>query len=57
MFGRKAALKNERDTAMHAQPLPYALLFQIDFAQAIDANQGLIILTQKEMGGFGIVLL
>lgn len=36
---------------------PYALLFQIDFAQAIDANQGLIILTQKEMGGFGIVLL
>lgn len=40
---------------MHAQPHPYALLFQFDFAQVINANQGLIILRQKEKGDIGIV--
>lgn len=48
-------LKSERDTAKHAQPTSYPLLFQIDFAQAISSNQGLIELTQKEKDGFGIV--
>lgn len=46
-----------RDRGIDAQPLPYALFFQIDFGQAINANQGLIILTQKEKGEFGTVLL
>lgn len=40
---------------MHAQPHPYAQLFQFDFAQVINANQGLIILRQKEKGDIGIV--
>lgn len=55
--GREAALKNETDWAMHAQTLPYAPLFQIDFTQAINANQALIILTQEEVGGFAISFL
>lgn len=31
---------------------PYALQLQIDLARAISANQGLIILTQKENAGY-----